>query len=151
MPNFHFGGLPLGCNIHLNHWLAFYCIWWERTDLLNVTKSFSSNFSCSHLLAWLGIAYPLLTLYIWAALCQWIIMRPMKFERDIFCFGCLLSGYIAWHTFWTTLLACLFAPVATLVFPLLTAQLKANWRVYKGSSEKGPRIIEEFLQIFNWN
>lgn len=63
MPNFHFGGLPLGCNIHLNHWLAFYCIWWERTDLLNVTKSFSSNFSCSHLAGLTGhclpIAHPL--------------------------------------------------------------------------------------------
>lgn len=98
--------------------------------------------------AWLGIAYPLLTLSIWAALGQWIIMRPKKFERDTFCFGCLVSRYLAWHAFWTTLVACPFVPVATLVFSLLTAQLMANWRVYKDSSEKGPRIIEEFHTMF---
>lgn len=43
------------------------------------------------------LSWALLTLYIWAALGQWIITRPMKFERDTFCFGCLVSGYIAWH------------------------------------------------------
>lgn len=75
------------------------------------------------MLAWLGIAYPLLTLYLWAALGQWIIMRPMTFERDTFCFGCLVSEYIVWHAFWATLVACSSCH-SSLSFTYSTAQGK---------------------------
>lgn len=144
MLNFHFRGLPLGCNIHLSHWLGFCCFWCERTDLPNVT--FSANSSCSHHAGLTGHCSPstygllLANELLWG---QWNL-KGTPFALVSWCQGALLgmqkSGWVS------TLMTCPFVPVATLVFTYSTAQgkLKSLQRFIRERTQN----TEEFHIIF---
>lgn len=74
-------------------------------------------------------------------------MRQMRLERDTLLFGFLVSGDIVWHAeFWwdVELSGCPFVLESALIFPFLTAQLKANGRFYIGLSKTGFKFTEEF-------
>lgn len=137
MSNFPFGELPLGLPylsesltgllLHLmpESWPPQY--YWKFHQ-----EHFDAGLSgyCS------PIGY---SIYKWSALGQWITKRQMRFEKDIFPFGCLMSGYIhsRYAEFWLG-----FRPNGSLSLSLgsgyhshlflwlLTAQLKTRWRFY---------------------
>ena len=153
MPSSGFRELPLGCPILLSHWLGFCCIWCQRTDLPNAARSPSANSSRSHHSDLSGRWSPAALASTYGQLLandlqwgRWDLKGTPFFLVTgvrVHCLACrVLEG--------VKLSGCPFVLVSTVIFPLVTAQLKTNWRFYTGLSKTGFKFTEEFsTEVFN--